>query len=146
MGNIKIEILLVENNPDDGELSARTFKLNNLAYKLHYVKDGDEALDFLFCQGNYTNRKTENAPKVIVFDLNAHKVNSIEVLQVLKIDARTKNIPIVVFTSSKEYPEIEECCQLGVNGYVVKPLRFESFLKVVSDLGLYGQLGKQLPE
>ena len=146
MENIEVEVLLVEDNPSDAELTIRALKKNNLANKVHHVKDGDEALDFIFARGNYAGRKIENAPKVILLDLKMPKVNGIEVLRALKEDARTKKIPIVVLTSSKEDPDIQECYQLGVNSYVVKPVHFDNFLKAVSDLGLYWLLVNQAPK
>jgi len=146
MENIEVEVLLVEDNPSDAELTIRALKKNNLANKVHHAKDGDEALDFIFARGIYANRKVENAPKVILLDLKMPKVNGIEVLKALKEDARTKKIPIVVLTSSKEDPDIQECYQLGVNSYVVKPVHFDNFLKAVSDLGLYWLLVNQAPK
>ncbi|HXB40329.1 MAG TPA: response regulator [Bacteroidia bacterium] len=146
MENVEVEVLLVEDNPSDAELTIRALKKNNLANKLHHVKDGDEALDYVFGQGKYANRTVENAPKVILLDLKMPKVNGIEVLRVLKADLRTKKIPIVILTSSKEDPDIQTCYQLGVNSYVVKPVNFESFLKAVSDLGMYWLLINQAPK
>ncbi|HXD94404.1 MAG TPA: response regulator [Bacteroidia bacterium] len=146
MENIEVEVLLVEDNPSDAELTIRALRKNNLANKVHHVKDGDEALDFVFARGSYANRKIENAPKVILLDLKMPKVNGIEVLKALKEDERTKKIPIVVLTSSKEDPDIQECYQLGVNSYVVKPVHFDGFLKAVSDLGLYWLLVNQAPK
>jgi two-component system response regulator len=146
MENIKIEVLLVEDNPSDAELTIRALKKNNLANKLFHVKDGDEALDYIFGQGKYINRKIENVPKVILLDLKMPKVNGIEVLRVLKADLRTKKIPIVVLTSSKEDPDIQTCYQLGVNSYVVKPVNFEGFLKAVADLGMYWLLINEPPK
>lgn len=146
MKNKEVEILLVEDNPSDAELTIRALKKNNLANQLHHVKDGDEALDFIFGQGLYSYRMVENTPKVILLDLKMPKVNGIEVLKVLKADLRTKKIPIVVLTSSKEDPDIQECYGLGVNSYVVKPVNFDSFLKAVADLGLYWLLINQAPK
>lgn len=143
MENVEIEVLLVEDNPSDAELTTRALKRNNLANKLHHVKDGDEALDYIFGQGIYSNRNIENAPKVILLDLKMPKVNGLEVLRILKADARTKKIPVVVLTSSKEDPDIQECYSLGVNSYVVKPVNFDGFLKAVSELGLYWLLVNQ---
>ena len=143
MENTEIEVLLVEDNPDDAELTIRALKKNNLANKIHHVKDGGEALDFLFAQGNYSHRTIENAPKVILLDLKMPKVNGIEVLKVLKTDARTQKIPVVVLTSSKENPDMQECYQLGVNSYVVKPVNFDAFSKAASDLGMYWLLINQ---
>lgn len=146
MENIEVEILLVEDNPSDAELTIRALKKSNLANKLRHVKDGDEALDFIFGRGNYADRKVENTPKVILLDLKMPKLSGIEVLRILKADERTKKIPIVVLTSSKEDPDIKECYQLGVNSYVVKPVNFDGFLKAVSDLGLYWLLVNQQPK
>lgn len=146
MENIEVEVLLVEDNPSDAELTIRALRKNNMANKVHHVKDGDEALDFIFARGNYANRKIENSPKVILLDLKMPKVNGIEVLKVLKDDVRTKKIPVVVLTSSKEDPDIQECYHLGVNSYVVKPVHFDGFLKAVSDLGLYWLLVNQAPK
>jgi CheY-like chemotaxis protein len=146
MENTEVEVLLVEDNPSDAELTIRALKKNNLANKIYHVKDGAEALDFLFAQGNYSDRKVENIPKVILLDLKMPKLNGIEVLRVLKADLRTKKIPVVVLTSSKEDPDIKECYGLGVNSYVVKPVNFDSFLKAVSDLGLYWLLINQSPK
>ena len=146
MENTEVEVLLVEDNPSDAELTMRALKKNNLANKIHHVKDGAEALDFLFAQGDYSNRKVENTPKIILLDLKMPKINGIEVLRVLKADLRTKKIPVVVLTSSKEDPDIQECYKLGVNSYVVKPVNFDGFLKAVSDLGLYWLLINQAPK
>ncbi len=146
MENTEVEVLLVEDNPSDAELTMRALKKNNMANKIYHVKDGAEALDFLFAQGNYSSRKIENAPKVILLDLKMPKINGIEVLRVLKADVRTKKIPVVVLTSSKEDPDIKECYSLGVNSYVVKPVNFDDFLKAVSDLGLYWLLINQAPK
>ena len=143
--NNEIEVLIVEDNMSDAELTLRALKKNHLANKLAHVKDGAEALDFLFAQGNYADRKDEKSPKVILLDLKMPKVNGIEVLKIIKTDARTKQIPVVVLTSSKEDPDIQECYRLGVNSYVVKPVEFESFVKAVSELGLYWMILNQAP-
>lgn len=144
--NNEVEILLVEDNASDAELAIRALKKNHLANKLIHVKDGAEALDFIFAQGIYSDRKVENGPKVILLDLKMPKVNGIEVLQKIKSDERTKKIPVVVLTSSKEDPDIQECYRLGVNSYVVKPVEFESFVKAVSELGLYWMILNQAPK
>ena len=146
MENIEIEVLLVEDNPSDAELTVRALKKNNLANKVHHVKDGDEALEFIFARGAYAGRKIENAPKVILLDLKMPKINGIEVLRVLKADERTKKIPVVVLTSSKEDPDVQECYKLGVNSYVVKPVHFDGFLKAIAELGLYWLLVNQTPK
>ena len=141
----EIEILLVEDNMGDAEMTIRALKKNNLANKLIHLKDGAEALDFIFAEGNYSMRKVENIPKVILLDLKMPKVNGIQVLQKIKSDDRTKKIPVVVLTSSKEDPDIQECYNLGVNSYVVKPVQFEQFVKAVSELGFYWMILNQQP-
>ncbi|MDP2089332.1 MAG: response regulator [Flavobacteriaceae bacterium] len=143
--NHEIEILLIEDNMNDAELTIRALRKNNLANKLAHLKDGAEAIDFIFAEGNYSGRKVENVPKVILLDLKMPKVNGIEVLKKIKSDERTKKIPIVVLTSSKEDPDIQECYRLGVNSYVVKPVQFEQFVKAVSELGLYWMILNQPP-
>jgi two-component system response regulator len=139
----EVEILLVEDSASDAEMTIRALKKNNLANKLLHVSDGAEALDFLFAEGKYVGRQIENKPKVILLDLKMHKVSGIEVLRKIKSDARTKKIPVVVLTSSKEDPDIQECYDLGVNSYVVKPLSFDEFSKAVSNLGLYWMIINQ---
>ena len=142
----EVDILIVEDNMSDVELTVRALKKNNFTNKLAHVKDGVEALDFLFAQGDYTNRKTEKDPKIIMLDLKMPKLNGLEVLKVIKADARTKHIPVVVLTSSKEDPDIKECYKLGVNSYVVKPLEFEPFVKAISELGLYLMILNQVQQ
>ena len=132
-----VEILLVEDNPTDAELAMIALRERNLANKLVWVKDGAEALDFLFASGAYAGRKLENGPKVVLLDLRMPKVDGLEVLRRVKADNRTKHIPIVVLTSSKEDRDIAESYNLGVNSYIAKPVEFEEFAKVVSELGLY---------
>ena len=141
----EIEVLLVEDNASDAEMTIRALKKNNLANRLLHLKDGAEALDFLFAEGEYSGRQIENIPKVILLDLKMPKVNGIEVLQKIKSDPRTKKIPVVVLTSSNEDPDIQECYGLGVNGYVVKPVEFDEFHKAISDLGLYWMIVNQPP-
>jgi len=144
--NIEVEILLVEDSMNDAELTIRALKKNNLANKLIHLEDGQEALDFIFAEGNYSERKIENIPKVILLDLKMPKINGIQVLQKIKSDERTKTIPVIVLTSSKEDPDIQECYRLGVNSYVVKPVQFDKFLDAVSQLGLYWMLINQQPK
>jgi two-component system response regulator len=146
MGNNNVRILLAEDNMNDAELTIRALKKNNLANKLMHVKDGAEALDFIFAQGKYSDRKVDDLPSVIVLDLKMPKVNGIEVLRRIKSDERTKRIPVVMLTSSKEDPDIQECYLLGVNSYVVKPVEFDKFVKAVSDLGLYWMILNQPPQ
>ena len=133
----EVDVLLVEDSTSDAELTIRALKKNNLANKLLHVSDGAAALDFLFAKGKYAERKNTDNPKVILLDIKMPKVTGIEVLRKIKADARTKNIPVVILTSSKEDPDIKECYSLGVNSYVVKPLSFDEFTKAVTDLGLY---------
>lgn len=141
----KVEILLIEDNQHDAELTIRALKKNNLVNNLVHLKDGVEALDFLFAEGPYQERSSDNTPKVILLDLKMPKLNGIDVLKRLKADERTKKIPIVVLTSSKEDPDIKTCYDLGVNSYVVKPVNFEAFAKAVNELGLYWMLLNQPP-
>jgi len=132
-----VEILLVEDNPTDAELAMRALKKSNLANNLVWVKDGAEALDFLFCRGIHTGRDTKCVPRVILLDLRLPKVDGLEVLRTIKSDERTKHIPVVVLTSSKEDRDITESYQLGVNSFISKPVEFEAFAKTVAELGMY---------
>jgi len=145
MENKEIEILLVEDNINDAELTIRALKKNNLTNKIIHLKDGAEALDYIFGTGAYAGRNTAQKPRVILLDLKMPKVNGIEVLRALKADAHTKSIPVVVLTSSNEDPDVKTCYELGVNSYIVKPVGFESFTKAVSELGLYWVLLNQPP-
>ena len=141
----RIEILLVEDNSSDAEMTIAALKKNNLANKLLHVKDGAAALDFIFAEGEYIGRQIENTLKVILLDLKMPKINGIEVLQRIRADERTRNIPVVVLTSSQEDPDIKKCYDLGVNSYVVKPVEFDEFQKVISNLGLYWMIVNQQP-
>ena len=141
----EVEVLLVEDNPSDAELTMRALKRRNLANKLFHAKDGAEALDFVFAQGVFANRRVENGPKVVLLDLKLPKVDGLEVLQRIKSDERTKKIPVVVMTSSREDKDLETCYALGVNGYVVKPVEFEDFSRAVSELGCYWLLLNETP-
>src|ERR1700683_3712388 len=124
-----IEVLLVEDNASDAEMTIRALKKNNLANKFLHVKDGAEALNFIFAEGEYAERRIENHPKVILLDLKMPKINGLQVLEKIRADERTKRIPVVVLTSSKEDPDIKKCYDLGVNSYVVKPVEFDEFYK-----------------
>ena len=141
----EVEVLLVEDNPSDAELTVRSLKKRNLANRLFHVKDGAEALDFLFAQGAFASRRVESGPKVVLLDLKLPKIDGIEVLRRIKLDERTKVIPVVVMTSSREDRDLVDCYNLGVNGYVVKPVEFEDFARAVSDLGCYWLLLNEIP-
>jgi two-component system response regulator len=132
-----IEILIVEDNPRDAELTLRALKKNNLANSLFVAEDGSEALDFFFCRGKFEGRSFDNPPKVVLLDLKLPKVSGLEVLRAVKKDKRTMHIPVVVVTSSREEPDMKEAYELGVNSYVVKPVDFDQFLNAMSSLGLY---------
>ncbi len=142
--NDEVEILLVEDNPTDAELCIRALRKHNLANHLEWVKDGAEALDFLFLRGAYAER-ANHAPKVMLLDLRLPKVDGLEVLRVVKSDERTRYIPVVVMSSSREDRDVVESYKLGANSYVGKPVAFEEFVKVVSELGLYWLLINRPP-
>jgi CheY-like chemotaxis protein len=132
-----VEILLVEDNPSDVELALHALKRHHLANHIEVVRDGAEALDFIFCTGAYAQRNAQDNPRVILLDLKLPKVDGLEVLQRVKSDARTRMIPVVILTSSREERDIVESYQLGVNSYIVKPVDFEQFTEAVRQLGLY---------
>lgn len=140
-----VEILLVEDNPNDVELTLYALRKNNLVNRIEVVRDGAEALDFLFCTGAHAHRTMENNPRVILLDLKLPKVDGLEVLKRLKADARTRTIPVVVLTSSREERDIVESYRLGVNSYIVKPVDFGQFTQAVQQLGLYWLLLNQPP-
>jgi two-component system response regulator len=141
-----VELLLVEDNPQDLELALRALRKANLSNRIHVARDGAEALEFIFCEGPYTARRITDCPKVILLDLKLPKVDGLEVLKLIKSDPRTKMIPVVVLTSSKEQSDVIESYQLGVNSYIVKPVNFEQFAEAVRDLGLYWLLLNQPPK
>jgi CheY-like chemotaxis protein len=137
MVNDVVEILLVEDDPNDVELTLYALQEYNLANNIEVVRDGAEALEFIFCTGAYADRDIENGPKVILLDLKLPKVDGLEVLRRVKGDPRTQPIPVVVLTSSREERDIVESYRLGVNSYMTKPVDFEQFAKAVRELGLY---------
>lgn len=141
-----IDILLVEDNPHDAELTIRALKKRNLANHLYIAEDGAEALDFIFGQGQYASRMMTDHPKVILLDLKLPKLNGLEVLQALKADARTRGIPVVIVTSSHEDPDIQAAYDLGANSYVVKPVEFDVFAEAMSYIGFYWLLVNQAPK
>ncbi|MGH7831576.1 MAG: response regulator [Candidatus Binatia bacterium] len=140
MNHSPIEILLVEDNPNDVELALHALKKNNLTNRIEVARDGAEALDFIFGKGADSNR-----PKVILLDLKLPKVDGLEVLKRLKSDPQTQSIPVVMLTSSREERDIVQSYQLGVNSYIVKPVDFEQFTEAVRHLGLYWLLMNQPP-
>jgi CheY-like chemotaxis protein len=142
----EIEILLVEDNPNDVELTLRAFGKANLSNRIHVARDGAEALEFVFCEGPHAGRKMEDGPKVVLLDLKLPKVDGLEVLQRIKGDPRTKMIPVVVLTSSRQQRDVVESYNLGVNSYIVKPVNFERFVEAVEQLGLYWLLMNEPPK
>jgi two-component system, response regulator len=145
MDQQEIEILLIEDNPDEAELTIRSLKKHNLANKLMHFDDGAEALDFIFPKDPSTETDFHFNPKLILLDLKLPKVTGLEILSRLKEDERTKMIPVVVLTSSKEEQDVFESYKLGVNAYIVKPVNFETFARVISELGLFWLIRNQNP-
>jgi two-component system response regulator len=137
MENEQVDILLIEDSLHDAELTIRALRKNNEAVKILHLRNGAIALDFLLGLGAYTGRNLNNKPKVILLDLKMPKVSGLEVLAKLNMDPKAKKIPVVVLTSSKENPDVERAYLLGANSYIVKPVDFESFQKIVNDLGIY---------
>jgi two-component system, response regulator len=140
-----VEILLVEDNPSDVELTLHAFKKNRLTNRIHVVRDGAEALDFIFCTGEYAGRDIRDGPKVVLLDLGLPKVEGLEVLRRVKGDPRSQKIPVVVLTSSRQERDIVDSYHLGVNSYIVKPVDFDQFTEAVRQLGLYWALLNQPP-
>jgi two-component system, response regulator len=139
------DILLVEDNPQDAELTIRAFKKHKLANRICIAEDGAQALDILFGRGSYSRRGNPVLPKVVLLDLKLPKMNGLEVLREIKSNEQTKKIPVVIVTSSREDPDIAEAYALGANSYVVKPVDFEQFFDAMSNLGLYWLLVNQPP-
>jgi len=140
-----VEILLVEDNPNDVELTLHTLRAHNLANRVHVVRDGAEALEFIFGTEAYQGRIVKNGPKVILLDLKLPKVDGLEVLRRIRADERTRLFPVVILTSSREERDIVESYNLGVNSYIVKPVNFEQFTEAVRQVGLYWVLLNQPP-
>jgi CheY-like chemotaxis protein len=141
-----VEILIVEDTPQDLDLALRALRKSNLANRIQIARDGVEALEFVFCEGPHAGRKMENGPRVILLDLKLPKIDGLEVLKRIKSDPRTKLIPVVVMTSSKEQSDVVESYNLGVNSYIVKPVNFEQFSEAVQKLGMYWLLLNQPPQ
>ena len=141
----EIDILLVEDNPTDAELTLRALKKRNVANNVFWVKDGVEALDFLFCTGQYANRPAGRHPHLILLDLKLPRMNGIEVLEKIRSDERTKLIPVVMMTSSEEERNLVESYKRGVNSYIVKPVDFEKFTETVAEVGFYWMVMNKEP-
>jgi CheY-like chemotaxis protein len=140
-----VEILLVEDNPADVELTMHALRRNNLANRIHVARDGEEALDFLFCRGSHSKRSFDNPPRMVLLDLKLPKVDGLEVLRQLKGDSRTKAIPVVILTSSKEDRDMVSGYRFGVNSYIQKPVDFTAFRETIKQLGLYWMVVNQPP-
>jgi two-component system, response regulator len=132
-----VEILIVEDTPEDLDLTLRSLRKAKITNHIQVARDGEEALEFIFCEGPFAERKIEDGPKVILLDLKLPKIDGLEVLQRIKSDPRTRSIPVVVLTSSREQNDVVESYNLGVNSYIVKPVNFEQFSEAVQKLGLY---------
>jgi two-component system, response regulator len=140
-----VDILIVEDNPYDLEMTMRGLQKARLVNNIHVARDGEEALEFIFCEGPHAGRSIDNRPRLILLDLKLPKVDGLEVLARLKADPRTRAIPVVMMTSSAEQSDLIESYNLGVNSYIVKPVNFESFVQAVADLGMYWMLLNQPP-
>lgn len=141
-----VEILIVEDNPTDAELCLRSLKKRRLANNVIWLRDGAEALDYLFGRGAFATRPPQCVPRVVLLDLRLPKVNGKEVLRQIKADDRLKSVPVVVLTSSREDRDIAECYKLGANSFVVKPVEFDNFAETVERLGYYWSLINTPPD
>lgn len=147
MNHNSVEILLVEDNLSDAELTIRELKKNHLANNLYHAHDGEEAVDFIFGTGKFEDtRNVAFSPKVVLLDIKMPKMNGIDVLKLIKSNELTKKIPVVILTSSKEDPDIKACYSLGANSYIVKPVNFQNFVQAIRDLGFYWLLLNQPPK
>ncbi len=141
-----VDVLLVEDNPNDAELTIRALKKQNMANNIYVVEDGEKALDFVFCRGNYSGRKHVKSPKVVFLDLKLPKISGLEVLREIKSNEATRSMPVVVVSSSREDPDIKKAYELGANSYVVKPLDFEDFINALSNTGMFWLLVNEPPK
>ena len=145
MTNERVEILLVEDNPNDIELTLYALKKYHVAERVDIVRNGVEALDYLFCTGTYADRRTEDLPQLILLDLKLPKLDGLEVLRKIKANVRTQSIPVIALTSSREDSDVRESYRLGVNSYIVKPIDFDNFTELIRRLGTYWLLHNQFP-
>jgi two-component system response regulator len=145
MNTNDVDILLVEDSPDDAELAVHSLRKEKLANSIFVARDGEEALDFIFCRNAFTDRNFENPPKLILLDLNLPKIDGMQVLEAIKADSRTKTIPIVILTSSKEERDLISGYDLGVNSFIQKPVDFDQFRDTVKNVGLYWMVTNQSP-
>lgn len=146
MNTQPVDILLVEDNPDDAELTINELKEHKMSNHLFHVTDGEEALDFIFATGKYAGREqAHRTPKLVLLDIKMPKVDGLEVLEKLKTDPLTRVIPVVMLTSSKEDPDIRRCYELGANSYIVKPVNFDGFAQAIKNLGFYWLLLNEPP-
>ena len=145
MADSEVEILLVEDNPDDVDLTLHALKRENLANRIEVARDGEEALDFLFCRGRHSQRRFDHPPRVVLLDLKLPKVDGLEVLRALKSDPRTRPIPVVILTASREEKDLISSYQLGVNAYIQKPVDFDQFRTMIKELGLFWLVVNQPP-
>ena len=143
--NAMVDILLVEDSQDDIDLALHALRQGKLANSIFVVRDGEEALDFLFCRGAYTERRMDHPPKLVLLDLKMPKIDGLQVLKQVKSDARTKSIPVVIMTSSKEERDLIEGYNSGVNSFIQKPVDFEQFRTTVKTLGMYWLVVNQAP-
>jgi len=141
----EVEILFVEDSAEDAMLTIRALKKSGFANKLYHVKDGAQALDFLFCRGAYVLRDAREKPKLVLLDLKMPKISGLEVLEKIKSDPELKSIAVVILTSSKEDPDIQKCYALGANSYIAKPVESDNFFNVIKEIGLYWIILSQVP-
>ena len=141
-----VEILIVEDNPNDAELTLRALRKANLANEFFVAEDGQQALDFILCKGQFASRNPTKSLKVIFLDLKLPKISGLEVLKEIKSNPKTRKMPVVVVSSSKEDPDIKAAYELGANSYVVKPVDFDDFIKSMENTGLYWLLVNESPK